>query len=131
MKTDANFFRVWGGIAGVQHTLPLLITEGHVNRKLALPLLAQVTSFNVAERFDLPADKKGITPGADADLALVELKSRFEVRPEDLHQKHKSNSYLGRGLTGRVARTILRGQTIYKDGEIVSGPIGRLVTPQK
>ena len=27
MKTDANFFRVWGGIAGVQHLLPVLLTR--------------------------------------------------------------------------------------------------------
>ncbi len=27
MKTDANFFQVWGGISGVQHTLPLLLTK--------------------------------------------------------------------------------------------------------
>ncbi len=27
MKTDANFFEVWGGISGVQHTLPLLLTK--------------------------------------------------------------------------------------------------------
>ena len=27
MKTGDDFFKIWGGISGVQHTLPLLITE--------------------------------------------------------------------------------------------------------
>jgi hypothetical protein len=33
-------------------------------------------------------------------------------------------------LRGRVARTLLRGMTIYRDGQIVSDPIGRLITPE-
>jgi allantoinase len=27
MKTDKNFFKVWGGVSGMQHTLPLLLTR--------------------------------------------------------------------------------------------------------
>jgi allantoinase len=130
MKTDQNFFRVWGGIAGVQHTFPLLITEGHVNRNLALPLLSGLTTFNVARRFRLPANKGGLQIGADADLVLVDLNRRIEVSEVSLHQKHKHNPYLGRVLTGCVVQTILRGQTIYKDGQVVSEPMGRLATPQ-
>ena len=130
MKTGANFFRVWGGISGVQHTLPLLITEGHIKRKLDLTVISKVTSFNVSERFGLPPAKKGLAVGADADLALVDFRGSFEVNAEDLHQKHKNNPYVGRALTGRVVRTILRGQTIFEDGKIVSEPIGRLVTPR-
>jgi len=130
MKKDSNFFRVWGGVAGAQHTLPLLITEGHVNRAMALPLISRVTCFNVAERFGLPPNKRGIQAGGDADLVLIDLNAEKKVRVEDLHQRHKNNPYVGRSLTGRVVRTILRGRTIYKDGEIVSTPIGRLVTPR-
>jgi hypothetical protein len=29
-----------------------------------------------------------------------------------------------------VTRTLLRGATIYRDGQIVSNPIGRLITPE-
>jgi allantoinase len=39
--------------------------------------------------------------------------------------------YVGRALTGRVIQTILRGQTIFKDGKIVSLPAGRLVKPER
>src|SRR4051812_2623709 len=57
MKTDTNFFKVWGGISGIQHTLPLLITEGHVNRAVAIPLLASLLTQNVSRRFKLPPGK--------------------------------------------------------------------------
>jgi dihydroorotase-like cyclic amidohydrolase len=36
---------------------------------------------------------------------------------------------VGRTLTGRVVQTILRGQTIFKRGQIVSQRRGQLVKP--
>ena len=144
MKRDQNFFKVWGGISGVQHTLPLLLTEwsaglrpGATNQRdnnvpdqrSVLSAIARLTSFNVAERFTLPNTKGRIAVGADADLALVDLRQTFEVRAGDLLDRHKLSPYLGRSLTGRTVRTILRGQTIFQDGRIVAKPMGRFVKP--
>lgn len=132
MKRDQNFFKVWGGISGVQHTLPLLIAEcGMRSAELggALALIARLTSFNVAERFKLPKTKGRIEVGADADLALVDLKTQFTVRAEDLWYRHRQSPYVGRALTGRVVRTILRGNTIFDGGRVMSRPTGQLVKP--
>jgi allantoinase len=160
MKRGKNFFKVWGGISGVQHTLPLLLTEfglrGQAKRDPALAedvqmsvgakapsslrsagavhdalgLIARLTSFNVAERFNLPKTKGRIAVGADADLALVDLKSKFTVRTEDLQYRHRQSPYVGRALTGRVIRTILRGRTIGRDGHVVGAPTGQLIKPE-
>jgi allantoinase len=90
-----------------------------------------LTSSNVAERFKLPKSKGRIAVGADADLALVDLDQSFAVRAEDLLYRHRHSPYGGRALTGRVVRTILRGQTVFHAGRIVSPPLGRLVKPLK
>jgi allantoinase len=124
MKKDKDFFKVWGGISGGQHTLSLLFTEGHVKRSLALPLIAKMTSFNAAERFGLPKTQGRIAVGADADLALVDLNQSYVVRAEDMLYRHKQSPYVGRALTGRTVRTILRGQTVFHDGKIVSPSLG-------
>ncbi len=129
MKTDVNFFKVWGGISGAQHTLPLLLTEGHVKREVALPLISRLISLNVARRFGLPQRKGAIEIGADADLAVVDLGAEFTVEREELFYRHRQSPYVGRRLRGRVARTILRGQTIFKDGKISSKAVGELVKP--
>jgi allantoinase len=127
MKTGSNFFQVWGGISGIQHTLPLLITEGHVNRQLALPLLSRLLAFNVASRFALPPAKGRIEPGADADFALVNLRGALEITEDSLFYRHRHTPYLRRKLNGRVVRTFVRGQTVFLDRKIASGAIGRLV----
>ncbi|HEV2695847.1 MAG TPA: allantoinase [Verrucomicrobiae bacterium] len=130
MKRHYNFFKVWGGISGVQHTLPLLLTEGRVNRGIALPFISDLLSANVARRFKIP-NKGKIKVGFDADFALVDLKQSFAVAKEDLLYRHQQSPYIGRALTGRVVQTILRGKTIYKDGKVVSTPTGRLVKPEQ
>lgn len=131
MKSDADFFKVWGGISGVQHTLPLLFTEGHAKRGATLSLIASLTSFNVATRFNLPQTKGRVETGADADFTLVNLEQHFSVRAKDLFYRHRQSPYIGRALTGCVIQTILRGQTVYANGKIISPPAGRLVKPQR
>jgi allantoinase len=129
LKNNANFLKVWGGISGVQHTLPLLITGRRTRRNVGLPLIARLTSFNVAQRFKLPPAKGRIALDAEADLALVDLRHCAEVKAEDLFYRHRHSPYVGRALTGRVVQTMLRGQTVFKDGTFAAKPIGRLVRP--
>jgi allantoinase len=130
MKAGRNFFKVWGGISGAQHTLSLLISKDHLGRHVGLAHLAQLLAANVAQRFDL-AEKGEIKVGFDADLALVDLQQTFDVVSTDLLYRHHQSPYAGRKLTGKVVQTILRGQTVYKDGKIVSKPVGRLVRPTR
>jgi allantoinase len=124
MKKDKNFFKIWGGISGAQHLLPSLVYQ--IPRKQ----LAKLMSENVAERFRI-ADKGGITIGKDADLSIVDLDHVDLVTAESLHYRHRQSLYVGRKLRGRLARTILRGQTIYRDGKLAERPIGRFVQPQR
>jgi allantoinase len=128
LKEGQNFFNVWGGISGVQHTLPLLLTEG-CERVIPWPTLANLFSANVAWAFGLPEEKGAIRVGADADLALTDLKGSFSIQRDELLDRHRQSPYVGRKLTAKVVQTILRGQTIFKDGKITGKPAGRLVKP--
>jgi allantoinase len=151
MKRDANYFKVWGGISSVQHTLPLLLTgaleasqpspltnqASRPGQSLAstepaaslLCLLAAMLSKRVAARFKLPRTKGCLELGADADLALVDLRQSLEVRADDLLYRHRQTPYVGRSLRGRVVRTLLRGKTIFENGKFSSKPSGHLVRP--
>ena len=129
MKTDANFFKVWGGISGCQSLLQLLLTEGYDKRQLPLPMIASLTAENMARRFGLLLSKGRLAPGADADMALVDLQSSGVLQADDLFYRHKHSPYIGRMLRGRIVRTLVRGNTIFLEGKVVSESIGRLLKP--
>ena len=128
LKTGADIFRVWGGIAGCQTLLPLLLTEGHHARGVPLARLADVAAGAPACRFRLRS-KGHLAPGADADLALVALDAPFTLAASDLRSRHPHSPFVGRAFRGRVVRTLLRGITTFQRGRSVTGPIGRLLRP--
>jgi allantoinase len=128
MKSTDDAFAAWGGISGSQTMLPLLLSEGHRARGLKLDLIARITSGYVARRFRLPG-KGRLEPGADADLVLVDLTVSEELLAADLHYRHRHSPFVGRTLSARVARTLVRGRTVFADGRIVGPPAGRLLIP--
>ena len=130
MKTGDDFFRIWGGTAGIQSTLPALLDAGHNRRGLLLNRVANLTSGYVARRFRLH-QKGRIEPGTDADLALVRLDQEWLLTADGLHDRHKLSPYVGRRFRGRVERTLLRGDTIYLDGRFAATPRGRLLRPNQ
>jgi allantoinase len=127
LKSDADFFRIWGGIAGVQSTLPVLLEAGYHARGLSLRDIVRMTSETPASRFRL-AGKGRIAPGFDADLALVDLGASYTLALENLHQRHALSPYIGSQFRGRVTRTLLRGRTIFHQGRITAAN-GKWVRP--
>ncbi|MBV9506392.1 MAG: allantoinase [Acidobacteriia bacterium] len=127
MKESSDFFRVWGGIAGVQSTLAALLKEGHHRRGVPLPEIARLTSGSPARRFSI-SRKGSIEIGMDADLTLADLDARFTLQAEDLHQKHRFSPYIGKQFRGVVRRTLVRGVTVFHDGAIIPAH-GRFVRP--
>ena len=104
MKTDPDFFKVWGGIAGCQHLVPLLFSAG-----LSPTRIARLTAENPARRLGLFPRKGSLEIGADADFLLVRTGVSDEVRPGDLLMTHPITPYLGRKLSARVEKVAVRG----------------------
>ncbi|MGI8436640.1 MAG: allantoinase AllB [Chthoniobacterales bacterium] len=127
MKEAENFFKVWGGISGCQHLLPLLLETGS---RISHQEIARLTSKGVAERFRLPA-KGSLEIGYDADLTFAEPIAEEEITADSLHYRHPHSPYVGRLLHWRVVRTILRGQTIFENGRFCGTPSGKFLRPSQ
>jgi allantoinase len=123
MKTDPDFFQVWGGISGVQHLLPLLLDAG-----LEPELCAALIAHNPARRFRLRG-KGDLAIGADADLALVDFGQPRAITAAELLYRHAHSPYVGRKMRARVRRTILRGKIASADGKVAGTVRGQLLTP--
>ena len=122
MKTG-DFHRAWGGIAGVQSTLSVLLDRG-----VPPDRIAALVATTPARRFRIPR-KGAIRAGNDADLTLVDLSASFILKPEDMAQRHRLSPYAGVTFRGAVRRTIRRGETIYADGAFPSITKGHFVRP--
>lgn len=127
MKEAENFFKVWGGISGCQHLLPLLLEAGS---RISHQEIARLTSKGVAQRFRLPA-KGSLEIGHDADLTFTEPGAEEEITADSLHYRHPHSPYVGRPLRWRVVRTILRGRTIFEKGRFYGTPFGKFLRPSQ
>jgi allantoinase len=127
-RGDADIRLAWGGVAGIQATLPVLMTEGVHQRGLSLERLAHLTATAPAQAFGLYPRKGAIAVGADADFALVDLDHEWTLESAALETRGGVSPYLGRRFRGQVVRTIVRGRTVYADNEVLGEPgWGRLV----
>ena len=128
-KAGDDFFALWGGITGCQVLLGVLLDAGHHERGVALARIAELAAGGAARRLRLPG-KGRIEAGADADLALVDLAGETALGPDTLLHRHAHSPWAGRVLRGRIARTLVRGTTVFADGRVAGPPAGRLVTPE-
>ncbi|HYT81937.1 MAG TPA: amidohydrolase family protein [Gemmatimonadales bacterium] len=127
---EHDVWQAWGGVSGIQTTLPLLLTEGAHARGLAVERVADLTATAPARLFGLYPRKGGIQVGADADFALVDPGRTWTFGAEQLQTRSGISPYVGRTFRGAVVRTIVRGRTVFVDGQVIGEPgWGRLVTP--
>jgi len=122
-----DFFAAWGGISGAQSTLAVLLTEGYWRRRLPLARIVALTAENPARRFGLFPRKGRIAPGADADLALVDLGREYRLEAADLLDRHRQSPYVGRTFRGAVVATVSRGRVVFERGRVVGEPAGAFV----
>jgi allantoinase len=126
-----DIWKAWGGISGLQLTLPALLSEGVHKRGLSLNALSRMLSHNPARLFGLFPQKGSLQVGADADLVVVDLDKEWTLTPDKLFYKNKFSAYVGTTFRGWVERTIVRGQTVYRDGRVTAEPgYGKLVCRQ-
>lgn len=105
------------GTPSTQFYLSMFMTAA-MEGKIPLERVVEATSTGPARLFQL--DRKGeIRPGFDADLVLVDLDQEYEVRDEDVLSLIGWSPYAGRKFKARPVRTILRGRTIFVDGQVV------------
>jgi allantoinase len=130
-RGEHDVWQAWGGVSGIQATLAVLLSEGVHARGLTMERVADLTATAPARLFGLYPRKGGIQVGADADFAFVDPGRTWTFGAAQLQTRSGISPYVGRAFRGAVVRTIVRGRTVFVDGQVVGEPgWGRLVKPE-
>src|SRR5207237_6494070 len=78
-EKQGGVWKAGSAFPGVATMLSVLLNEGHHKRGVSLQRIAEMTSYNTARIFGLAPRKGTIAPGADADLAIVDLQKERVV----------------------------------------------------
>lgn len=108
------------GTPGIQEQLPLLLDACH-RGKISFNRLVDLVSIAPARIFGL-AQKGSLAPGADADIALLNLDREWMISHEGVLSKIGWTPYAGRTVRGAVERTIVRGRDVWANGGVVGEP---------
>jgi len=122
---EGDFLGAWGGIAGLQFTLPATLW-GAIRRGYGLEDVVRWTAENTAAFVGL-ADKGRLEKGRDADLTILDDAELFDLTEDCVRHRHALTPYEGLRLPGVVEATILRGLPAYEKDRPAAGPRGRAI----
>jgi dihydroorotase len=98
------------GVVGVETMLAVtlrLVHEGTIG------LLRLLHAMTTAPARLLGIEGGSLTPGAPADLALIDLEAPWRITEAGLRSLSKNTAFEGRPVQGRVVRTLVDGRTVF------------------
>jgi dihydroorotase len=113
------------GMPGVQTLLPVMLTHVAAGR-LSLERLVDLTSAGAQRVFGI-AGKGRMAVGYDGDLTVVDLKAHRTLRHADMASRCGWTPFDGMEVTGWPTATIIRGQVVMRDDEIIAPALGQPV----
>lgn len=114
------------GMTGVQTLVPVMLN--HVNEgRLTLERFVDLTSAGPQRVFNI-AGKGRIALGYDADFTLVDLKAKRTITDEWIHSRAGWTPFHGMSVQGWPIATIIRGNTVMREDELLGTPIGEPVS---
>ena len=118
---DKGKLRVWdtpSGLPGLETFLPLMLTYGVAKGRLSLKSLVRLISEKPARIFGLHPRKGTIRIGSDADLTLLDLKSRYRFRADSMRSIGDFSPFDDWEMKGKPVMTIVNGRIVMEKGQV-------------
>lgn len=97
------------GAVGLETALGIVLTHLVQTGALSLSQAVARMTINPARVLRMQSRKGSLTPGCDADIALIDTREQWQVREDSLFSLRKNSPLLGATLQGRVRAVIARG----------------------
>src|SRR5262245_52300645 len=117
-KTRNDIWTVDAGFPGVETQMPLMLTAVNAGR-MSICDYVRLSAAAPAKIWGLYPKKGAIQPGADADIAIVDLAREWTIDDAKLQPRAKSTPWNGRCVTGLPIHTLVRGRFVVRDRRLV------------
>lgn len=118
-KLRADIWSADCGFVGVETQMPLMLTQVAAGR-LSLIDYVRLTAVAPAKAFGLYPRKGAIVPGADADIALVDLAATGVIEAAQLHSRGSITPFEGQRVTGLPIHTLVRGRFAMRNRTLMA-----------
>jgi carbamoyl-phosphate synthase / aspartate carbamoyltransferase / dihydroorotase len=112
--------KVVNGVPGLETTLPLLLQAVN-DKKITMDRVIEMTSTNPRKIFNISEQEN--------TYVEVDLDAPQTISNEALFTKAGWTPFVGMEIKGKIISTILRGETVFNEGQIVDGGSGKVVFP--
>lgn len=119
-KEEKEGGKVVNGIPGLETTLPLLLNAFNQG-KITLERIIEMTSDSPRKIFNVPEQED--------TYIEVDLDQSLTISNDGLFTKCGWTPFDGMELKGKILKTVIRGETVFENGEIVGEPTGQTVYP--
>jgi dihydroorotase len=114
------------GLTGVQTLVPVMLN--HVNAgRLSLNRMVDLMSAGPARVYGV-VGKGRLAAGNDADFTIVDMKRQRRIEESWIVSPSGWTPFAGMDITGWPVATIIRGNVVMREDEVLGEPIGKLAT---
>ena len=123
---SGDFSKAWGGIAGVQFSLPAFWAKAS-ERGFAVESILKYWAEGPAAFIGMSQRKGKLAAGYDADILIWNPEEAWTLQESDILHRHKICPYTGKNLRGRVLKTFVSGQLVYDSGRFLHLAAGEAI----
>ncbi|MCU4742686.1 allantoinase AllB [Natronoglomus mannanivorans] len=119
---DDPFGNTWdaiSGFVGLETEVPVMLSFVAKGR-LSMEEWVYRHSTRPAQVWGMYPQKGSLQVGTDADFTVVDPDREWTLEDRhDLHSKSTATPFEGESFTGKATATVVRGEIVYEDGEVV------------
>lgn len=117
-EKDREYIYAPSGFPGLETSLGIMLTDLYHAGKLELPTLISKMSYEPAKVLGLTAGT--LTEGAAADVTVIDPELEWQVDEKKFYTKGSHSPFAGRKLKGKAVLTVVKGQIVMQDGEVLT-----------
>lgn len=127
-----DFSKIPNGHPAIEHRMELLYSEGVRKGKISMNKMVEVACTNPAKIFGMFPRKGTIAVGSDADIVIINPKTKHKLSTKTHHMNVDYSAYEGWEVNGKIETVLLRGAVAIENNKcLVNKGYGQYIKRQK